>query len=167
MSQDQRLPDSGGGARWTRLDGAITVIADPAAWRLLLISGICLPPSSFHHHQPQPTANRHFSFEAQHLSSHIPFRVYVWQPRHIHSSLNSIYAWPPRVFTRHRFATMRPFALLVAALAVVPGAVAVGAKKSAIVWFENESTPDHIIDQAKEALLEAGGKITHVYSIIK
>lgn len=62
---------------------------------------------------------------------------------------------------------MRPFALITAALAVAPGASAVDRKKSAIIWFENESTPDHIIDKARDAIKDAGGKITHMYSIIK
>ncbi|KAF7558624.1 hypothetical protein G7046_g5542 [Stylonectria norvegica] len=62
---------------------------------------------------------------------------------------------------------MRPFAYLTAALAILPGALAVDQKKSAIVWFENDSTPDSVVNEAKQALIKAGGKITHVYTIIK
>ncbi|KAF5230710.1 hypothetical protein FAUST_9661 [Fusarium austroamericanum] len=62
---------------------------------------------------------------------------------------------------------MRFFPFVAAALAVVPGVVAVDQKKSAIVWFEDESTPDSIVEECKDALKKAGGKITHVYSIIK
>ena len=59
---------------------------------------------------------------------------------------------------------MRAFALLSAALAVVPG---VFATKSAIVYFEDKNTPDSVIDQAKKDIVADGGKITHSYSIIK
>lgn len=62
---------------------------------------------------------------------------------------------------------MKPLTYLAAALAILPGALAVDQKKSAIVWFENESTPDSVVNEAKQALVKAGGKITHVYSIIK
>ncbi|KAM0191222.1 hypothetical protein ACHAPA_007554 [Fusarium lateritium] len=62
---------------------------------------------------------------------------------------------------------MRLLPFVAAALAVVPGAFAVEQKKSAIVWFEDEATPDRIVDECKNALIKAGGKITHVYSIIK
>lgn len=62
---------------------------------------------------------------------------------------------------------MRPFAFLTAALAVAHGALAVDMTKSAIVWFEDASTPDSIIKQAKDNIIKAGGKITHEYKIIK
>lgn len=62
---------------------------------------------------------------------------------------------------------MRPLTFLAAALAVLPGATAVDQKKSAIVWFEDESTPDSVVNEAKKAIIKAGGKITHSYSIIK
>ena len=62
---------------------------------------------------------------------------------------------------------MRPFAYLVTALAVLPGAFAVDQKKSAIVWFDDASTPDSIVNDAKNTIIQAGGKITHVYNIIK
>lgn len=59
---------------------------------------------------------------------------------------------------------MRAFALLSAALAIVPG---VFATKSAIVYFEDKNTPDSVIDQAKKDIVADGGKITHSYTIIK
>lgn len=62
---------------------------------------------------------------------------------------------------------MRLFAHLVAALAVLPGTLAVDQKKSAIIWFDDPATPDSVINQAKESIIKAGGKITHVYTIIK
>ncbi|KAF4464811.1 hypothetical protein FALBO_8356 [Fusarium albosuccineum] len=62
---------------------------------------------------------------------------------------------------------MRLLPFIATALAVVPSALAVDQKKSAIVWFEDDSTPDSVVNEAKNALIEAGGKITHVYSIIK
>ncbi|KAF4961614.1 hypothetical protein FSARC_10143 [Fusarium sarcochroum] len=62
---------------------------------------------------------------------------------------------------------MRLLPFIATALAVVPSAFAVEQKASAIVWFEDESTPDRVVDECKKALVKAGGKITHVYSIIK
>ncbi|KAK9445909.1 M protein repeat protein [Metarhizium brunneum] len=38
---------------------------------------------------------------------------------------------------------------------------------SAIVYFREDSTPDSVIEKAKNTLIEAGGKITHSYTIIK
>lgn len=62
---------------------------------------------------------------------------------------------------------MRFTALLAAALAVVPAVMAVGETKSAIVWFEDPSTPDSVIEQAMKDMIKDGGKITHQYKIIK
>jgi hypothetical protein len=62
---------------------------------------------------------------------------------------------------------MRAFGLLVAALAVVPGVLGVDQTKSAIVWFDDKNTPDSVVNKAKDDIIKAGGKITHVYSIIK
>ena len=62
---------------------------------------------------------------------------------------------------------MKPTSYVIAALAVLPGALAVDTKKSAIVWFDDPSTPDSVVDQAKEDMIKAGGKITHEFSIIK
>jgi hypothetical protein len=49
------------------------------------------------------------------------------------------------------------------------GAIALGAQlpqKAVIVSYPNE-TPDHILDQAKDAIKAAGGIITHEYKLIK
>src|SRR6478609_8240491 len=62
---------------------------------------------------------------------------------------------------------MRPCALLATALALVPGVLGVDQSKSAIVWFDDPSTPDSVINEAKDSILKAGGKITHEYTIIK
>jgi hypothetical protein len=39
-------------------------------------------------------------------------------------------------------------------------------QKAVIVSYPND-TPDHIIDQAKSAIIAAGGVITHEYKLIK
>ena len=62
---------------------------------------------------------------------------------------------------------MKVLPQLAAFLAVLPGAVAVDQKKSAIIYFDNPDTPDSIVDQARQRVTDAGGKITHVYNIIK
>lgn len=48
-------------------------------------------------------------------------------------------------------------------------AIVLGAQlpqKAVIVSYPNE-TPDHILDQAKDAIKAAGGMITHEYKLIK
>ena len=48
-------------------------------------------------------------------------------------------------------------------------AVVLGAQlpqKAVIISYPNE-TPDHILDQAKDAIKAAGGMITHEYKLIK
>lgn len=62
---------------------------------------------------------------------------------------------------------MRPSTMLVAALAVVPGALAVDKMKNVIVWLEDDSLPMSIIEKAKNAIIDAGGKVTHDYSFIR
>ena len=62
---------------------------------------------------------------------------------------------------------MKPASLLFGALALIPSALAVGQTKSAIVWFDDPATPDSIVNEAKDNIIAAGGKITHVYNIIK
>lgn len=62
---------------------------------------------------------------------------------------------------------MKPLAFLAATLAVLPGVMAVDVTKSVIVWFEKDNTPSSIINQAKKAITDAGGKITHVYDLIQ
>lgn len=60
---------------------------------------------------------------------------------------------------------MRPFGIVIAALALVPGALAVDDTKSVIVWYDNAA--DSVVQQAMDAITSAGGQITHVYSLIK
>ncbi|KAM4059293.1 hypothetical protein HRG_007848 [Hirsutella rhossiliensis] len=55
---------------------------------------------------------------------------------------------------------------LVVALAILPGSLAIDSKKSAIVSFD-DGTPKSVIEEAKNSILRAGGKITHEYSLIK
>jgi hypothetical protein len=62
---------------------------------------------------------------------------------------------------------MRPSTIFVAALAVVPGALAVDKMKNVIVWLEDDSLPMSIIEKAKNAIIDAGGKVTHDYSFIR
>ncbi|WYZ37533.1 hypothetical protein EsH8_II_001039 [Colletotrichum jinshuiense] len=62
---------------------------------------------------------------------------------------------------------MRPSAFLVAALAVVPGVLAVDQMKSVIIWAKSESISDEIIQKAKQSIIDAGGQITHTYSLIR
>jgi hypothetical protein len=62
---------------------------------------------------------------------------------------------------------MKPSILLAAALTIIPGVSAVDPSKSAIIWFEDDATPDWVLNEAKDNIIKAGGKITHSYSIIK
>ncbi|KXH53247.1 hypothetical protein CSAL01_08268 [Colletotrichum salicis] len=62
---------------------------------------------------------------------------------------------------------MRPSTFLVAALAVVPGVLAVDQMKSVIVWANSDSVGDDIIQKAKQSIIDAGGQITHTYSLIR
>ncbi|KAL7914449.1 hypothetical protein GGI35DRAFT_146334 [Trichoderma velutinum] len=55
----------------------------------------------------------------------------------------------------------------VAALSLFQLGSAVDQKKSAIIWFDNAATPDSFVNQVKDNIVKAGGKITHVYTIIK
>ncbi|RKU43926.1 hypothetical protein DL546_001070 [Coniochaeta pulveracea] len=61
---------------------------------------------------------------------------------------------------------MKLTTLLVAALTVVSGAVAVDVQKSVIISYPAE-TPDSVVDQAKKAIKDSGGIITHEYQLIK
>ncbi|KAG7285328.1 hypothetical protein NEMBOFW57_009950 [Staphylotrichum longicolle] len=61
---------------------------------------------------------------------------------------------------------MRLFSFLIAALTLVAGVIAVDIQKSVIVTYPPE-TPDSIVNQAKKAIVDAGGIITHEYTLIK
>ncbi|KAK1688548.1 hypothetical protein BDP55DRAFT_726441 [Colletotrichum godetiae] len=62
---------------------------------------------------------------------------------------------------------MRPSTFLVAALSIVPGVLAVDQMKSVIVWANSDSVGDDIIQKAKQSIIDAGGQITHTYSLIR
>ncbi|EEY17893.1 conserved hypothetical protein [Verticillium alfalfae VaMs.102] len=61
---------------------------------------------------------------------------------------------------------MKPSSFLVAALAIVPGAMAVDQMKNIIVWAQDDTTTDAMIEKAKSAIIDAGGKVTHIYSTL-
>lgn len=61
---------------------------------------------------------------------------------------------------------MRLFAFVLAALAVVSGVFAVDVQKSVIVSYSS-TTPDSVLDQAKQAIEEGGGVILHEYKLIR
>ncbi|KAK6825835.1 hypothetical protein PG990_002842 [Apiospora arundinis] len=61
---------------------------------------------------------------------------------------------------------MRFFASVVAALAVAQGAVAVDVQKGIIVTFPQETAED-VMTRAKDEITNAGGVITHSYTLFK
>ncbi|KAK4153889.1 hypothetical protein C8A00DRAFT_33362 [Chaetomidium leptoderma] len=61
---------------------------------------------------------------------------------------------------------MRLFSFLIAALTLVSGVIAVDIQKSVLITYPAE-TPDSIVDQAKKAVVDAGGIVTHEYTLIK
>ncbi|KAL2174336.1 uncharacterized protein P884DRAFT_302682 [Thermothelomyces heterothallicus CBS 202.75] len=61
---------------------------------------------------------------------------------------------------------MRLFTFLVATLTLLSGAFAADIQKSVLVTYPPE-TPDSVVEQAKKAVVEAGGVITHEYTLIK
>ncbi|KAH8904012.1 endopeptidase inhibitor-like protein [Coniochaeta sp. PMI_546] len=61
---------------------------------------------------------------------------------------------------------MKLTTLLVTALTIVSGAFAVDVQKSVIVSYPAD-TPNSVLDQAKDAIKESGGIITHEYQLIK
>jgi hypothetical protein len=61
---------------------------------------------------------------------------------------------------------MKLTAFLITALTVASGALAVDVQKSVIISYPSE-TPDSVLDQAKQAIKDSGGVITHEYQLIK
>lgn len=61
---------------------------------------------------------------------------------------------------------MRFFASVVAALAVAQGVVAVDVQKDIIVSFP-EDTAEDVMTRAKDEITNAGGAITHIYTLFK
>lgn len=62
--------------------------------------------------------------------------------------------------------TMRVFSFLIAALTFFSGVIAVDIQKSVLISYPPE-TPDSVVDNAKKAIKDAGGVITHEYTLIK
>ena len=61
---------------------------------------------------------------------------------------------------------MKFFGFVLGALALVSGAIAVDVQKSVIITYK-ENTPDSVIRDAKKAIVDAGGVITHEYTLMK
>ncbi|KAL2256521.1 hypothetical protein VTK26DRAFT_1538 [Humicola hyalothermophila] len=61
---------------------------------------------------------------------------------------------------------MKPLSVFVAALTLLSGAAAVDVQKSVLITYPPE-TPDSVLNQAKKAIVDAGGVITHEYKLIK
>ncbi|KAL2018534.1 hypothetical protein VTK56DRAFT_746 [Thermocarpiscus australiensis] len=61
---------------------------------------------------------------------------------------------------------MRLFSFVLATLSLLSAAIAVDIQKSVLITYPPE-TPDSIVDQAKKAIEDAGGVITHEYTLIK
>lgn len=61
---------------------------------------------------------------------------------------------------------MRLFSFFLAALTLFSSALAVDIQKSVIVSYP-EGTPESVLDQAKDAIRQAGGQITHEYTLIR
>ncbi|KAM3519200.1 hypothetical protein NHJ13051_007659 [Beauveria bassiana] len=62
---------------------------------------------------------------------------------------------------------MKFFPQIAAALALLPGALAVDRKVSVIVSFDDPDTPDSVVTAARQKIIDGGGQITHDYQIIK
>jgi hypothetical protein len=61
---------------------------------------------------------------------------------------------------------MKPFTFLIATLSLFAGVIAVDIQKSVIISYP-DTTPDSVVEQAKKAIIEGGGVITHEYHLIK
>lgn len=61
---------------------------------------------------------------------------------------------------------MKLIAFLLAFLSVFSAALAVDVQKQVIITYP-ENTPNHVLDEAKGAILDAGGVILHEYKLIK
>ena len=60
---------------------------------------------------------------------------------------------------------MKLTTLVVSALTIVSGALAVDVQKSVIVSYPAD-TPKSVVDQAKQAVRDGGGIVTHEYTLI-
>jgi hypothetical protein len=61
---------------------------------------------------------------------------------------------------------MKPFAIFVSFLTLFSSVMAVDILKSVLITYPPE-TPDSVVNKAKAAVVEAGGVITHEYTLIK
>ncbi|EGX89225.1 Proteinase inhibitor, propeptide [Cordyceps militaris CM01] len=61
---------------------------------------------------------------------------------------------------------MKFFPQVVAALSLLPSTLAVDRKLSVIVSFPN-GTPESVVAEARQKIIDGGGQITHDYQIIK
>lgn len=61
---------------------------------------------------------------------------------------------------------MRLFSFLITALTLLSGVIAVDIQKSVLITYPPE-TPNNVVADAKKAIVEAGGTITHEYKLIK
>jgi len=61
---------------------------------------------------------------------------------------------------------MRLFAFLVATLTLFVSVIAVDVQKSVIISYP-DTTPDSALDQAKDAIKQSGGVITHEFQTFK
>jgi len=61
---------------------------------------------------------------------------------------------------------MKLLSVFVAVLSIICAAVAVDVQKSVIITYPAD-TPNSILDQAKQAIRDGGGIITHEYQLIK
>ena len=61
---------------------------------------------------------------------------------------------------------MKSLSFLVALLTLFSTALAVEIRKQVVVSYPPE-TPDSVVNQAKQAIIDAGGVITHEYTLIK
>ena len=61
---------------------------------------------------------------------------------------------------------MKLIAYLIATLALFCSVLAVDQQISVLVTYPDD-TADHIVDEAKQAIVNAGGVITHEYNLIK
>ena len=61
---------------------------------------------------------------------------------------------------------MRLFGFLIAALSLIAGVIAVDIQKSVIITYP-ANTPDSVLAQAKKAIVDNGGSITHEYQMMK
>jgi hypothetical protein len=61
---------------------------------------------------------------------------------------------------------MRLFSFLITAFTLLSGAIAVDIRKSVLITYPPE-TPDSVVTQAKQAIIDDGGIVTHEYTLIK